>query len=67
MLKKYKCYCGHEFTCDVNYLPAAFHQREKNCGLSTQVKCPKCLNFIPTWERQETGKLVGRKHIHIRR
>ena len=65
MKKRYKCRCGFEFDKEVNYYPPSL--REKNTGLSTQVKCPKCCNFIPTWIREETGNVAGRKHIHIRR
>jgi len=58
-LKKYTCYyCGHKFEKEVIY--------EAGEKYSTQVKCPKCYNFIPTWKREETGNIVGRKHIHIR-
>ena len=40
--------------------------KHKGCG-SSIVKCPKCLNNIPTWKREETGNIIGKKHIHIRR
>ncbi len=33
---------------------------------STQIVCPYCTNLIPTWKKESTGKMVGKKHIHIR-
>lgn len=63
MKKKYKCKCcGHEFETDVSY----WGESKKQSG-STQVKCPKGCGFIPTWDREETGNITGRKHIHNRR
>jgi len=57
-IKQYKCHCGHEFEREVVYIPNE---------LSTPVRCPKCINLIPTWKKESTGNIVGRKHIHIRR
>jgi len=57
---KYKCgWCKCEFTSHVFYDP--------DSKISSQVRCPRCLNLIPTWKREETGEVVGKKHIHIRR
>jgi hypothetical protein len=43
---KYKCTwpkCGYEFT---RYIGTA---GEGHSAVSTQVQCPKCKNFLPTW------------------
>jgi hypothetical protein len=56
--KKYNCgYCGETFEKEVNY--------SEDAGGSTIVKC-SCGNYLPTWKKELTGNVVGRKHIHIR-
>ena len=46
-LKKYECfYCGHKF---VQYVGTYNGVGKHNNG-SDQVKCPKCTNFLKTWE-----------------
>ena len=70
ILKKYVCpWCNHEFEQLVSY-NANFDKhtmKQKKKGISSsQVKCPNCLNFIPTWKREETENLLGKKHIHLR-
>jgi DNA-directed RNA polymerase subunit RPC12/RpoP len=71
MIKEYLCpWCGNKFEENVIYkshLNPQTQVPEKKSNYSTQVKCPKCCNFLETWKREETGKLVGRKHTHIRR
>jgi hypothetical protein len=71
MNKHYKCcWCGFEFDEWVVYkqnIDAVTHQIKKKSNYSTKVVCPKCARFIPTWTREETGNVVGRKHIHIRK
>lgn len=63
MKKTYKCtWCDHEFERIVDYWGD-----EKKAKGSTQVKCPNCCNFLKTWDREETGNIIGRKHIHNRR
>jgi len=41
----YKCdWCGHEFEREIGY-----NSRKKHRVInSTQIKCPKCFNFIKT-------------------
>ena len=60
--KKYKCWCGYEFEAMAYYEGAA----KKSAG-SNQIICPNCGRIIPTWEKELTGNVVGRKHIHIRK
>jgi len=58
--KDYKCgWCQYEFSKEVVYSG----ENKKNSYSSTVV-CPKCARVIPTWRREETGNVVGRKHIH---
>jgi hypothetical protein len=74
MIKKYECgFCNNQFQQDVEYKGkivakdgSVVHSAGNKSALSTQVVCPKCNNMIPTWDRESTGKLVGRKHIHLR-
>ena len=65
--KKYKCYCGHEFKQWVYYsqgeTSALDARKGKKSSLSTQVRCPKCLTLLPTWERVK----VGERWIKVRR
>lgn len=71
MLKNYKCpWCKEEFSRDVEFHPGKPTKesiRGKKGSFSNQVMCPQCGNFIPTWKKELTGEIVGRKHIHIRR
>jgi len=61
--KQYKCgWCGFEFEKRVVY-----YGDSKKGGGSSQVVCPNCGRNIPTWEKQFTGNIIGRKHIHIRK
>ena len=44
---KYKCNypkCGYEFERDVRTSAGGKHST-----VSTQVQCPKCKNYLPTW------------------
>ncbi len=75
MKKNYVCpWCHKEFTAEVRYKPRFFNPatRESNSNegkasaSSTIVKCPECLNLIPTWKKEDTGNVIGRKHIHLR-
>jgi DNA-directed RNA polymerase subunit RPC12/RpoP len=75
MSKKYKCqWCGFEFSCQVEYSAPqrnvktgqSIPNRGKKSAVSTQVRCPDCQRLIPTWKRESTDNLAGRKHIHIR-
>ena len=64
IIKKYKCTWPScidkpEFEKEVVY--------DAEAKYGTPVVCPYCTNLIPTWKREETGNVVGRKHIHIRR
>jgi len=64
MIKKYRCpWCEHNFEKEVRYVTG---QGTGKTGGSSQVKCPGCCNLIPTWKKELTGNIVGRKHIHIR-
>ncbi len=71
MIKNYKCpWCGNEFKRNVNYdapIDGITKMVRKKSIMSSQVKCPFCCNFIPTWKVELTDNVVGRKHIHIRR
>ena len=59
VLNEYKCgWCGTLFKQRV------FYSSDGKTPLSTQVKCTNCLNFIPTWEVEETGSLTSAKHYH---
>ena len=65
MKKYYVCpWCQNEFSRIVIYSQSAInpftHFPGKKSNLSTQVKCSKCLNFIPTWNyyRDENGKKI---------
>lgn len=63
IIKDYKCFwCDFEFTKEVVYSGGS-----KKGAYSSTVVCPKCARKIPTWKREETGNLVGRKHIHTDR
>jgi len=63
MNKKYKCgWCSHEFVREVEY-----KSHTKHNAYSTVVVCPKCGRTIPTWEKELTGQLWGKKHTHDRR
>ena len=60
---KYKCkWCSFEFE---RYVVHGGPGRKKGV-ISTQVKCPNCLNYIETWKREETDNLIRKKHIHLR-
>lgn len=68
--KDYNCpWCGFNFIQMVEYNAnidkQTFKQKKKGI-ISSQVKCPNCNNFIPTWKIEYTGNIVGRKHIHLR-
>jgi hypothetical protein len=67
--KDYVCpWCNNKFQAPVVYQQGYGNSRasrHKGC-MSSQVKCPRCLNYIPTWKKEETGNVVGRKHIHLR-
>jgi hypothetical protein len=70
MKKQYKCqWCGEEFERNVKYWKGTntieIEAKHKGCG-SSIVVCPKCLNNIPTWKREETDR-VNQRHIHIRK
>lgn len=70
--KNYKCkWCGHQFKAKANYSASGISEvtgkAKKKSNLSSQIKCTKCGNFIPTWKKEETGNIIGRKHIHIGR
>jgi hypothetical protein len=69
MLKKYFCeWCGNRFEQNVRYVESEIisgsnpprHGHKQNC--SDQVKCPKCCNFISTWET----RIIEGKKIKIR-
>ena len=47
----YVCHCGHMF--------------ERYVTKGSQVHCPNCLNFIPTYKTEKTGKSTGKKHVHM--
>ena len=72
MIKKYKCmWCNYEFEAQVEYKQGKFDARmgrlsRHKSNYSTQVKCPNCGRLIPTWKKELTGNVVGRKHIHLR-
>jgi hypothetical protein len=70
MLKQYICqWCEHQFKYNVEYFcggAGGKASRHKGC-YSTQVKCPKCARLIPTWKKESTDNVVGKKHIHIRK
>lgn len=62
IIKKYKCgWCGFEFERQVVYVGG-----DKKGAYSSIVICPNpgCGRTIPTWKREETENIVGRKHIH---
>ena len=47
MLRKYKCNwpnCGYEFEREANTSSGGKHKT-----VSTQIKCPKCGNYLKTW------------------
>ena len=52
---KYKCNypkCGYEFERDVGTSSGGKHST-----VSTQVQCPKCKNYLPTWSGRWTLKI----------
>lgn len=69
MKQKYNCkWCSHEFEKEVESIQGGFGgkiSRHKGC-FGTQVKCPKCRRFIPTWKTEQLNNSIGRKHIHLR-
>ena len=74
MKQKYKCnWCDYEFEKEVEYKPRVIGQdgrpinsQGKKSSLSTQVQCPKCARFIPTWKTERWENSTGKKHIHLR-
>lgn len=61
--KNYICqWCNRRFSKDVIY----FTGDGKKSNGSNQVRCPNCNGLIPTWKKEETGNIIGKKHIHIR-
>ena len=61
MNKEYICvWCQHEFKQFVTYSQGASnevtHSKGKKSSLSTQVRCPKCFNMMPTWEKRNGVK-----------
>ena len=67
--KNYVCvWCQYEFKCFVSYLQGEidphFGKKGKKGSVSTQVKCPKCQNFNPTWR---VVYVDGKKHRMDRR
>ena len=63
IIKDYKCgWCQHEFKQEVVY-----SGESKKGAYSSTVVCPKCATTIPTWKREETGNVVGKKHVHLDR
>lgn len=63
MKKIYICpWCNYDFEAEAKL---SLGKGKKSNG-SNQIRCPKCLNFIPTWEKASTKNLTGRKHIHLR-
>lgn len=60
IIKNYKCgWGGFEFKQEVVY-----EGLSKKGAYSSTIVCPNCARLIPTWKREETGNIVGRKHIH---
>lgn len=53
VLRKYKC-CGQEFERDVVYKTGNVNPKtgepSRKKAWSTPVMCPKCRNFIKTWQ-----------------
>lgn len=55
MIKTYKCvWCGYVFNQEIERVTGNIDKTNKQSkgkkgSLSTQVKCPKCNNFIKTW------------------
>jgi len=69
--KEYHCqWCGNVFTRSVGYAAGGSNMTKnppvpgKKGALSDQVKCHKCGNFIPTWDKIELG---DGKSIKVRR
>ena len=49
-LNRYSCnWCQHEFERRVGQL--TFIGSKKTHEVSDQIKCPRCSNFIPTWDK----------------
>jgi len=71
MIKKYKCYwCGWGFEKSVTYnanTDMKTGKSKKKGIVSSQVKCPNCCNLIPTWRKEFTRNIIGKKHIHVGR
>jgi len=65
----YKCYwCYHVFqfrptSWEGNHPMPNIIAKHKGCG-STSVQCPNCRRLIPTYSKESTENVVGRKHIH---
>jgi DNA-directed RNA polymerase subunit RPC12/RpoP len=66
--KQYHCqWCGNEFEGYAEYSkgtadPTLGTSKGKKGSLSSQVKCPHCLNFIPTWDIQIiNGKKIKKR------
>jgi DNA-directed RNA polymerase subunit RPC12/RpoP len=58
--KFYKClWCGEEF-----YQAVVYDDSSKKNSYSSIVTCPNCTRTIPTWEKEKTGEVVGKTHIH---
>jgi len=50
------CWCGTEFKAHARYVNGQINALDKTSkgkkqAVSSQIKCPNCLNFIPTWEK----------------
>lgn len=59
--KKYKCqWCETEFKQFVWFSPGESDPfrgtKGKKSSISTQVQCPNCMNFIPTWSNRKFKK-----------
>lgn len=62
-LKEYIClWCDCYFTAEAKYTTG---NGKKGSG-SNQIRCPNCHNLIPTFKKERTGNVVGRKHTHKR-
>jgi len=56
IVKEYKCgWCKYEFEQSVDYVKGM--SGSKKNAVSDQVRCLRCLNFIPTWDKVKGVKV----------
>lgn len=66
--REYKCvWCNHEFKSKPRYIKGESDSiqgyKGKKGSVSDQIKCPNCLNFIPTWDKYKVDNKWIKKRL----